>query len=509
MNLNMRGRLTAGVMALTAVLFSGCAVGPNFSPPKADAPMAWTAAPARVAAGPLASVITTAEASETAWWTSFGDARLSSLVERAVASNLSARQAVMRIDEARAQRQLAAAGAWPQVTGMASGVNTRISERTATTSLLSALGGQQSQGGAPGGVAAALPGLKNPFSQYQYGLTASWEIDLFGRVRRTVEAADADTAAAVEDSRDVRVSLMAEVAAAYIDLRGVQAQREVTAKSLVTAQALLRLARDSRQAGLGNDLDAAGAAAAAASAEAQLPPLDRQVAADKNQLTLLLAAKPGALDAELDASQAVPPVPPQVPAGLPSDLARRRPDIRRAEAQLHAATARQGVAVAGLYPSLSLNLASGFEASSLAALTDWAARYYTLGPSLDLPIFDAGQRRASVRIQDVRAKQAALVYAQTVLTALHEVDDAMTAYDREQVRHASLEVAVAQSRTALGLTRQRYERGSVSFRDVLNAQDKLQQAELASTMGLAATSQDLVMLYKALGGGWQALPEGR
>jgi NodT family efflux transporter outer membrane factor (OMF) lipoprotein len=504
----MRASPTPSVMALTAVLLSGCVVGPNFSPPKADAPTAWVATPTGPAAGPLASVVTTTQAGETAWWSSFADPELSSLIDRAVASNLGARQAVLRIEEARAQRQVAAAGAWPQVTGAASYANTRISERTATTSLLSALG-RQTQGGVPGGVAAALPGLSNPFNLYQYGLDASWEIDLFGRVRRTVEAAEADTAAAVEDSRDVRVSLMAEVAAAYIDLRGVQARRAVTAESLATARGLLRLARDSRQAGLGDDLDIAGAAAVAASAEAQLPPLDRQIAADKNQLTLLLAAQPGALDSELDASQAVPPVPPQVPAGLPSDLARRRPDIRRAEAQLHAATARQGVAVASLYPSLSLNLAPGFEASRLASLTDWAARYYTFGPSLELPIFDAGQRRANVRIQDVRAKQAALVYAQTVLTALHEVDDAITAYAQEQARQASLEAATAQSRAALALARQRFERGSVSFRDVLNAQDRLQQAELASTVSLAATSQDLVTLYKALGGGWQGLPEGR
>ncbi len=373
----------------------------------------------------------------------------------------------------------------------------------ATTSLLSALGGQ-APGGAPGGVATALPGLSNPFNQYQYGLTASWEIDLFGRVRRTVEAADADTQAAVEDARAVRVALMAEVASTYIDLRAAQAQRRVAEDDLATARALLRLAEDSRNAGLGDDLDIAGARAAAASAEAQPPPLDQRIAADKNQLALLLAARPGALDDELGAAAAVPPIPPEVPVGLPSDLARRRPDIRRAEAQLHAAVARQGVAVANLYPRLSLTAASGFEASEPAALASWAARYLTVGPTLDVPIFDAGQRLATVHLQDVRAKEAALAYARAVLGALSEVETAITAYDHEQARRASLGAAETQSRTALTLARRRYQTGWVSFRDVLNAQDKVQQAQLGLTESTAATAEDLVGLYRALGGGWEA-----
>ncbi|MDR3512149.1 MAG: efflux transporter outer membrane subunit [Caulobacteraceae bacterium] len=494
----------AGVAALCAGLLGGCVVGPRFTPPKAETPAGWTAVPA-AAPAPGASLVTTAEASDQAWWNSFGDPELTSLIERAAQSNFDARQAVLRIEEARGQRRLAAAGAWPQVNAAGSYENVRISERTATTSLLSSLG-EKSQSGAPGGVASALSGLSNPFDQYEYGLSASWELDLFGRVRRTVEAADADTAAAVEDARAVRVSLMAEVAAAYVDLRAVQARRAVTAEALETAKGLLRLAEDSRRAGLGGDLDIANARAEVATAEAALPPLDQQVSADKNQLALLLAANPGALDAELDAAKALPPVPPQVPVGLPSDLARRRPDIRRAEARLHAAVARQGVAVANLYPSISLNAGAGFEASKMANLTNWAARYMTIGPSLDLPVFDAGQRRATVKIQDVRAKEAALTYAQAVLAALHEVDDAITAYDLEQSRRTSLETAVAENRTALALAQRRYQTGSVSFRDVLDAEDKLQQAQLALTASAAATDEDLVGLYKALGGGWQAGP---
>ncbi len=487
----------AAVILCGGVL-AGCTVGPRFSAPKPDAPLNWAALPSGAAAGS----VTTAQVKETAWWDSFGDAELSSLVARAATANLDARRSVLLIEQARAQRRQAAAGAWPQLDVDGAYTHTRISERTATTSLLGALGGK-GQAAAPGGVAASLPGLKNPFDQYQYGLDASWEIDLFGRVRRTVEAADADADAAVEDARAVRVSLMAEVAAVYIDLRAVQARRVVAVEALDTARGLLRLTQDAGRAGLGNDLDIANATAEAASAEAALPPMDQQAAADKDQLALLLDARPGALDSELGAAAAILPIPPEIPVGLPADLARRRPDIRRAESQLHAAVARQGVAVASLYPRISLTAAAGYEASRPAALTDWAARYLAVGPSLDLPIFDAGQRLATVRLQDARAREAALAYAQAVLGALHEVQDAITAYGQEQTRRASLQAASAQTRTALALARRRYETGSVSFRDVLDAEDRLEQAELAQTGSAATTAQDLVALYKALGGGWQ------
>ncbi len=493
----------APLTALCASLLGGCVVGPNFSPPKADMPARWISTPAQ----PLPSAVTPERAEDGAWWNSFSDPELSSLVDRAEASNMDARQAVLRIQEARAQRSQAAAGAWPQVDAGGSYTNTRISERTATTSLLSALGGG-TKGAAPGGVSGALPGLANPFDLYQYGLNASWELDLFGRVKRTVEAADADTAAAVDDAQAVRVSLAAEVAAAYIDLRAAQTREAVTTDTLETARGLLRLANDARTAGLGDDLDVAEAEAEVASAAAQLPPLEQQAAADRNQLTLLLAERPGALDVELVSAAALPPAPPSVPVGLPADLARRRPDIRRAEAQLHAATARQGVAVASLYPNIALTASAGYEASRPIALTDWAAHYFTVGPTLDVPIFDAGQRLATVRLQDVRSREAALTYAQTVLGALHEVEDGISAYDEEQTRRTALQAAVDHNKVALALARHRYQVGSVSFRDVLDADDKLEQARLALTSSLAATDEDLVVLYKALGGGWDDAPAG-
>lgn len=497
------GRLAFTVsIGAAALVLAGCVVGPSFSPPNPDAPADWAAQPS-APSGIATSKVTAAEAEDAAWWKSFKDPELASLVDRALASNLTAKQAVLRIDEARAQRRMAAAGALPQVNGTASYDTNRISERTAITSLLSELNGQ-TRGPTPGGVPTAIPGLSNPFDLYQYGLTGSWELDLFGRVRRSVEAADADTTAAIEDSRAVKVALMAEVAAAYVDLRADQARREVAEESLATAKRLLRLAQDARHADLGDDLEISNASAETAAAQALLPPLDARAAVDRDELASLLALKPGALDPELQSAKAVPPLPPEVPAGLPSDLARRRPDVRRAEAQLHAAVAMQGVAAAELYPSFTLNASVGMQASSPSALADWAARYLSAGPALELPIFDAGQRRANIRLMDARAKEAAAAYAQTVLGALQDVEDALNLYNQEQARRASLQTAVDQSRLALTIVRRRYETGSVSFRDVLQAEDRWQQAELALTDSIAASAEDLVGLYRALGGGWEA-----
>ena len=497
-----RALIGVAAVSIGTSLLAGCTVGPNFRPPTADTPADWTALKAPVSPAP-GSVVTVTEMPDAVWWRGFEDPELSSLVERALAANIGAKQAVLRVEEARAQRRIAAAAAWPAVDATAGYTDTRLSERTATSSVFGAFSGA-SKGSLPPGVAAAIPGLVNPFSQYQYGLTASWEVDLFGRVRRSVEAATADTDAAIADRDAVRVSLMAEVAAAYIDLRGAQARLAVTQDSVETSEALLKLASDARAAGLGDDLDIANARAALAGAQAALPPLGNEVAIDESQLELLLAAKPGALGAELDTAKAIPPLPAEVPVGVPSELARRRPDIREAEAEFHGAVARQGVAVASLYPSLSLNLATGLEASNTASLAAWAARYLTVGPSLDLPIFDAGRRQETVHVAEVHAEEAALTYAQTVLGAVHEVDDAIAAYAQEQSRRQSLESAVTEGGKALDLAEARYRAGSVSFRDVLDAQQVLEQAELALSASTAAASEDLVTLYKTLGGGWEA-----
>lgn len=491
------------VAAILGICLEGCAVGPSFVPPKADTPTDWTqGTPAPAPANEQKSTATVEPVTVTAWWTSFEDPMLASLIDRAASSNLDMRQAVLRIAEARAQRDIMAGGQWPSLSANASYMNERISEETAITSLVGNFGSAGARG-PQGGVSMALAGLQNPFNQFQYGFDASWEIDLFGHVRRSVEAANADTAASIEGSRDVLVSLLGEVARTYIDLRGAQLRRSILEENLATQRDVLDLTRDRRSAGLGNDLDVANAAAQVTSTEALLPTVETRITRDINQLSFLLGLEPGALRSELIDVAPVPPVPPRVPIGLPADIVRRRPDIRSAEAQLHAATARVGVAVADLFPRLTLNADAGFQAQHAGDLGNWAARFFSVGPSLELPIFSGGRRRATVRLQDVKAKEAAIAYARTVLVALHEVENALAAYGPEQGRRTSLEASVAQNRDAVMLARQRYESGVTTFLGVLDAERNLQQSELSLADSTTAVSTDLVALYKALGGGWE------
>jgi NodT family efflux transporter outer membrane factor (OMF) lipoprotein len=234
-----------------------------------------------------------------------------------------------------------------------------------------------------------------------------------------------------------------------------------------------------------------------------VPQFERLIAEDINQLSRLLGQAPGTLQSELVASTEISPVPPQVPVGLPADLTRRRPDIRRAEARLHAATARIGVATAALFPRLTLGASAGLQSQQSSQLTDWASRFFRVGPTLDLPIFN-GERWATVRLQDVRAQEAANDYARAVLQALHEVDNTLIAYGQEQRRRDSLQTAVTHSEDALQLAEQRYRSGISSFIDVLDAQRTLQQNKLQLITSTTAISTDLVALYKSLGGGWES-----
>ena len=490
----MPARFLGPILILSfAAALTGCTVGPNFKPSVPDTPQAWSASASPLTSGQASIATPTAADDGGAWWTSFNDPELSSLIQRAASANLDARQAVLRIAQARAQRDIAGAAAWPSLTLNASGQVNRLSDSTPTGSLFSKVG--------------AFPGLSgvsipNPYDQYQLGFDASWEVDLFGRVRRSVEAAKADYQASVEDSRAVLTSILAEVGRTYVDLRGAQAKRRIVAEILGADRDLLDLAGQRRRAGLSSEIDLARAGAEASVAEAALPALDSQITQDINALSKLIAREPGALRAELEAAKPLPPLPPTVPVGLPADLARRRPDIREAEAKLHAATARVGVAVADLYPTLTLSAGGGYQSQQLSTLTNWASRFLTAGPTVGLPILEGGRLRATVRLQSAEEKVAALDYRRTVLTALHEVDNALAAYGADQAREVALGEADARDREAADLARQRYASGVGSFIDVLDAERTRQQNALTLADSATAVSTDLIVLYKALGGGW-------
>ena len=478
---------------LCVLVLASCAVGPNFEKPKPDVPAQWSAT-ALARSASRSGTVSAGEPPGIDWWTSFRDPMLTSLIERSAAANLDVREAVLRVEEARAERAQAAAAYWPSLSANAGYTRQRLSVNTPN--------------GAIFGLGEAIPGLPhgifvNPYNQYQLGLSASWELDLFGSVRRSVEAASADLQAQVESAHDVFLSLAADVADAYIDLRGAQLRKSIVEQSLATERDVLQLTQQRWNAGLTTDLDVENAASEVRTTEAELPPLEREITQDVNQLSELMGRAPEALRAELQLSQPVPPVPPVVPVGLPADLARRRPDIRRAEASLHAATARVGVAVASLFPQLTLNAAGGLQSEGISKLVEVASRFATLTPTLEFPLFD-GARWASVRLQDVRAKEAGIDYARTVLQALQEVENALAAYGTDQDRRVSLDAASEASGNALTLARQRYQAGVTSFIDVLNAERTLQQNQLSLAEATTGVSTDLVALYKALGGGWES-----
>ena len=484
----MRSLNRSIVIVALAVLPMGCAVGPNFKKPEAKVPAGWSAASA-------SNAVNSDPATVVNWWTTFQEPTLSSLIERSTQSNLDLRAAVLRITEARAQKDVASAAFFPTASANAAFTRQRLSDTTTTGAVFTNFGGVQ----IPGMPSVNFP---NPYNQFQLGASASWEPDLFGRVRRSVEASNAELQALVEDQHAVLVSLCADVARNYVELRGAQLRMEVTARSLATQRELYDLTKQRQAVGLTTDLDVANAGAQVDSTQALVPQIERDVTQDINQLSLLMGRAPDSLRAELESARPVPQVPPLLPVGLPADLARRRPDIRQSEAKLHAATARIGVAVADLFPRLTLTASGGTQSQSASDLLKWASRFGSIGPTFEVPIFD-GSRWATVRLQNVRAQEAALDYERTVLAALHEVENALAAYKSDRDRGVALASAVAQSRDALELARARYSSGVANFIDVLDAERSVQQNELALATNTTAISTDLVAIYRALGGGWQ------
>ena len=479
------------MLASLGCALASCAVGPNFVKPKPAVPAQWSAT-ATTNGTEGAGHVSAEHAQTVAWWSTFNDPTLTALVQRSAGQNLDVKQAVLRIEEAQEQTAVVAGGLWPSVSANASWSRQRLSTNT------------------PNGAIFGLhfpglpPTLVNPYSQYQLGLGASWTLDVFGTQRRSLEAANAQAQAALEGAHAALLSMVSDVAATYIDLRGAQLRRSILERSLATERDLLQLTRDRRNAGLTSDLDVENATAEVGTTQAEVPLADREITVDINELSELMASPPEALRAELEREQPVPPVPALVPIGLPSDLARRRPDIRQAEANLHAATAEVGVAVSNYFPQLTLTAQGGFQSEGLSQLIQTASRFASLGPSVELPIFEGGRLRATVRLQRVKAKEAAVAYAQTVLAALNQVEDALAAYGADQARRASLETAVTASRNARLLARERYQSGVASFIDVLDAERTEEQNALSLAEAQTTVSADLVQLYRTLGGGWQS-----
>ena len=462
------------IVAICLALLAGCAVGPNYQPPKASVSAQWSS--------PLAGGETNGPTDLASWWKNFGDTNLDSLIAIAVQSNLTLRIAEAHVRESRAERDVAAGSLWPSVGSSGSYSRNRYGANSFPP----------------------LPtGVPLDFNLYNAGFDAAWELDIFGGTRRTVEAASAEIGAAVYGQRDVLVSLLAEVARNYIKARGYQQRLAITRQNIQVQQEILNLTSNRFQNGLSSDLDVQQATALLTATEAEVPSLETGFDQSIHHLAVLLGQPPGALMNEMSVENPIPLTPPQVPVGLPSDLLQRRPDVQRSERELAAATARIGVAKADLFPKFSLTGIAGLESISAGNWFDYASRYWSAGPTVQWEIFEAGSIRANIRVQNARQEQALDSYQQTVLVALEDVENALTAYAREQTRRESLSQSEQANEQALELSTQLYNNGLVDFLGVLDSERSLYAAQDALVQSDQAISLNLVQLYKALGGGWQ------
>jgi NodT family efflux transporter outer membrane factor (OMF) lipoprotein len=433
------------------------------------------------------------------WWKSFDDPMLDSLIERAVENNLDVRQATARLREARAQLGVTSAALWPSVD-----VNGQVSRSRSSKSISGGSFSGGSSGSSGGGTSVGSFG-KTESTLYRGGFDASWEIDVFGGTRRAVEAARYDIEAAVEDRNAVITSLLAELATNYVTVRGAQQRIRIAIDNIESQKQTLSLNEARLQAGISSEFDVARARAQVATFEATVPSLRIQEAQAMHRIGVLLGDSPDSVKAMLSEPKAIPMSLPTVPVGLPSELVRRRPDIRRAERQLAASTARIGVATADLFPRFSLTGSLGLQSDKLARFADSRSIFYSVGPAVSWNIFDAGRIRSNIQVQNERQAEFVAAYERTVLTSLEDVENAVVAYSRNVERREALARAVLANRRSVELATGRFAggQGVGNLLDVLVAQRDLFSAEDALVQSDQQLSQDLVALYKALGGGWE------
>ncbi|EJN09983.1 efflux transporter outer membrane subunit [Herbaspirillum sp. YR522] len=471
---------------LASLVIGGCAVGPDYVAPTPALASRWAAHEA------TAGAVFSADAVDDAWWQRFGDPVLSALIERMIRDNLDLQMASSRLQQSLAASGATAAAGWPQLRAEGSALRARNS----ANGLLD-----------PSGHAGQAP-----YNVWQGAVQASWELDLWGRLAREREAAGARVEMAGESRHAALVSLSATLAQDYIRLRGAQHQLRLGQDDLALARQVLRLTRVRQAEGVATRFEVEQARAQVAEVEASLPALQQRACELANAIGLLLATPPQALSQMLEAVPApaavrIPDMQQPVAVGLPSQLAQRRPDIRRAQAALHAATAEIGVAEGDFYPRITLSGSVGAQAMQLSDLGSWSSRSVAIGPGVSLPLFDGARLRAMLRLRNAQQVEAALQYRKTVLGAWHEVDDAMNAWQAGAVVRDRLGEALAHSRAAWDDAQQQYAQGTVDYLHVLTVEQGLLRHRRAFSDSQAASSLALVDLYRALGGGWQqALP---
>jgi NodT family efflux transporter outer membrane factor (OMF) lipoprotein len=473
----MSRSITTLVGILGVLLMEGCTLGPDFTAPATPLTSSFVDKD-RMA---NASVVETDIADP--WWAMFNDPILSSLEDRVAQSNFGVKIASTRLLQSRAERHAVGASQYPSLDAGASYSRQRSN---------------------PDGPNAPPSAAKSSsFDVFEAGFDSAWELDLWGRIRRSVEAADSRYTASAESRRFVLIAVEAEVAHDYLALRGSQTLLQILQDNLEIAESSVKLTRSRFLHGVTTGLDVANAEAQVDAIQANIPTVEAERDRLINALSLLLALPPHTLQDELKTAEAIPAPPQTLSIGIPSDLVRRRPDVRQAEAELHAATAEVGVAEADFYPRISLTGSLGGETLQLADL-GWSSRQLAVGPLLSLPIFEGGRLQGALDLRNAQQMEAAVHFQEVVLTAWHEADNALTDYFTEQRRHEKLRDAVHQNEDALALAQRRYRAGAIDFLNVLSVQKTLLEARSALARGDVAICDNLVRLYKALGGGWSA-----
>ncbi len=464
-------------MVLGLVVLSGCAaVGPDYEKPVTTHREAFV------------SVSDAADPVVTAWWETFGDPILDELIAEALAGNLDLAAARARVREARAIRRVASGRFLPNVDARGSYQRQRASENGVIN-----LGTLSDQG-----LAELETGL------FDVGFDASWEIDVFGSVRRENESAEARLEAAEEARRGVLISVLAEVGSAYIELRGSERLLAVVERNIAIQRETLELVSNKFKVGLVPELDVQQATAQLQTTQAAAPPIRASVQSAMFRLAVLLGQQPGALRERLDRTAELVVRGESVPVGLPSELLMRRPDVREAERLLHAATAEVGVATAELYPRFFITGAAGFESVDFADLFSASSRTFSIGPTIRWPLFRGGALRANVAAREARVDAALAGFQQSVLLAVEDVERSLVVYAEEELRRRALADALVSSRRSVELAETLYEKGLSEFLPVLDAERRLLEADERLVLSEVAVSQELIRLYKALGGGWEA-----
>lgn len=467
------------LLAAFSAGLTGCMVGPDYQRPSVAMPEGWSGSSHPSVASLPGS---------TPWWRDGGDVELDSLMERALTNNLDLQMAEHRIREARSLVQIDRSALWPSVNASASAARGQQSANAPGVSPF-----------AQGGDFGSGNSLQNLF---QAGFDASWELDLFGGTRRSIEAARADAQGVVFDRDAIALSLTAEVARAYVDMRGAEAQRVTAEQHVSTQREAWKMVHSRFVGGLATDEELAAAEAQLHRSEAVPARWEDQRAQAIHRLGVLLGAAPESLATELSTAQPLGSAPAIADAGLPSDLLRRRPDIQRAERQVAAATARIGVATADLYPRFSLGGSAGLASFTSSNFFSSNSTIWALGPSMSWPIFRAGQVKATIAVRDQQAQEALLAYRQSILVALEDVENALAAYRHDQQRHDALAAALASSGQAAERTQSRYQGGLADYRTVLGQQQQVIQDQQELDLSTASLWRDWIALHKALGGSW-------